>query len=63
MKRGYLISIYGLDGAGKTTQVNLLAKELRKLGFKTKIVWIKSSHTLAFLLIKLFEKLTPKLVE
>jgi dTMP kinase len=31
--RGFLIAIEGIDGAGKTTQANLLAQELRKNGY------------------------------
>jgi dTMP kinase len=33
LKKGYLISFEGVDGAGKTTQVDLLAKALQQLGF------------------------------
>jgi len=35
---------------GKTTIANLLVKHLRSKGCKTKYVWIKSLHTLAYLI-------------
>jgi len=34
MKKGLLISIEGLDGSGKTTQINILKKHLENLGEK-----------------------------
>lgn len=34
MSRGILISIEGIDGAGKTTQVKLLSQELKGLGYE-----------------------------
>lgn len=37
-KRGKLIVIDGTDGSGKATQVELLAKSLKKEGYKIKIV-------------------------
>lgn len=33
LKKGYLISFEGVDGAGKTTQVDLLASALQQTGF------------------------------
>lgn len=35
---GKLIVIEGLDGCGKTTQVNLLPQKLKKLGFDSKLI-------------------------
>ncbi|NLC30835.1 MAG: dTMP kinase, partial [Candidatus Moranbacteria bacterium] len=32
MKRGKFITIYGINGIGKTTQVNLLVDNLKKQG-------------------------------
>lgn len=53
------VSIFGPDGAGKSTQVRILANYFAAKGFKVKIVWIKSYHTLAYVLCKIFEKLSP----
>jgi len=52
-----LISIFGPDGSGKSTQARILARDLIIRGFKVKIVWIKSCHTIAYLLSKIYEKL------
>ena len=37
-KRGKLIVIDGTDGSGKTTQMNLLMKRLKKDGFKNLLI-------------------------
>lgn len=37
-KKGKLIVIDGTDGSGKTTQINLLSKKLKKDGFKVKTI-------------------------
>jgi dTMP kinase len=34
LKKGILLAIEGIDGAGKTTQTNLVAEELRRRGFE-----------------------------
>ena len=39
MKRGYLIVFTGIDGSGKTTQVELLVKSLQKDGIEVSYVW------------------------
>jgi len=44
------IAFFGPDGSGKTTQAQLLYNYLRAHGKKVKIAWIRSPHTLAFLL-------------
>lgn len=36
-----IIAICGIDGSGKTTQVKLLKKYLRKNGFRVKCVWLR----------------------
>ena len=38
MKRGKLIVIDGIDGSGKSTQIDLLIKHLRKDGHKVKLI-------------------------
>jgi len=38
MSKGYLVSFEGMEGAGKTTQCDLLAKKLKELGKKVVIV-------------------------
>ena len=43
------IIFFGPDGSGKTTQAELLVKELRNKGIKTRKLWLRSLHTLAFL--------------
>jgi len=42
------IIFFGPDGSGKTTQANLLVEELRKNRIKTRKLWLRSLHTLAF---------------
>lgn len=55
-----LISIFGPDGVGKSTQTRMLAKSLLDRGINVRLVWIKSYHTLAFLIYRLFVKLSPR---
>lgn len=55
MKCPRLIVITGIDGSGKTIIANLLVKHLRSKGCKTKYVWIKSLHTLAYLISRIFK--------
>lgn len=48
-----LISFFGPDGAGKSTQVRILRDHLMSRGFHVRKVWIRSPHTLAFLLTQI----------
>jgi thymidylate kinase len=58
-----LISIFGPDGSGKSTQARLLAAYLASKGLKVKVVWIRSFHTLAYILSRLYRRLSPSSVE
>lgn len=57
MKYPRLIIVTGVDGSGKTTTARFLVKYLKSNGCKTRYVWIKSLHTLAFLISRVFESL------
>ena len=57
MKTPQLIVITGFDGSGKTTMAKLLVRSLKLEGYRTKYVWIKSLHTLAYLISLLFKNL------
>ncbi|MFX0138802.1 MAG: hypothetical protein ACFFDN_34495, partial [Candidatus Hodarchaeota archaeon] len=52
-----LISFFGVDGSGKTTQVILLSKILEREGMKFKQVWIRSPHGFAYYMWKLLVKI------
>lgn len=51
------IHFFGPDGAGKTTQVKILTKHMRQHGIQAHTYWVRSPHTLAFLLWKLLVKI------
>jgi thymidylate kinase len=46
------IIFFGPDGSGKTTQANMLISELDRKGIKNRKLWLRSLHTLAFLISK-----------
>jgi len=48
--RSHLIVFVGTVGSGKSTQMKLLASELRKKGLKIKTTFLKTNHLLARLL-------------
>lgn len=52
-----LIHFFGPDGAGKTTQVNLLIDFLGKKGIPARKIWMRSPHTGAYILWKFFDKI------
>ncbi|MEM3702977.1 MAG: hypothetical protein QXX79_00940 [Candidatus Bathyarchaeia archaeon] len=52
-----VIAFFGPDGAGKSTQAELLVKYLRAMDFRVKKAWIRSTHTFAYLLWMVFYKL------
>jgi thymidylate kinase len=47
------IIFFGPDGSGKTTQSELLIKELGRNGIKVRKLWLRSLHTFAFLISKI----------
>jgi len=47
-----IIHFFGPDGAGKSTQVEILTNILCRRGIRARICWLRSPHTLAFLLWK-----------
>lgn len=57
MKNSSCIIISGLDGSGKTTLANSLVKYLRSKGYETKYVWIRSPHTIAYLISRILMRL------
>ena len=52
-----VIAFFGPDGAGKTTQATLLVDFLESEGYRVKKAWVRSTHTVAFLLWMIFYKL------
>lgn len=55
MNHPSFINITGIDGSGKTTMARFLTKHLRSEDVKTRYVWIKSLHTLAYFISRIFE--------
>ena len=55
-----IIVITGVDGAGKSTIARLLKRELLLRGYNVRVVWVKSLHTLAYLIYFLFSKVKGK---
>jgi len=54
---GSIIAVTGVDGSGKTTIARMLALHLSSRGFRVKVVWVKSLHTLAYLVYRLMRAL------
>ena len=52
-----VIAFFGPDGAGKSTQAELLVNFLSSRGFRVRRAWVRSTHTFAYLLWILFYKL------
>jgi thymidylate kinase len=47
------IIFFGPDGSGKSTQADMLVSELDRKGIRNKKLWLRSLHTLAFLISKI----------
>jgi len=52
----HLIAFFGADGTGKTTHADFLSNYLKSKNIKIKKVWIRSPHTLAYIISVLFVK-------
>jgi thymidylate kinase len=52
-----LVALYGPDGVGKSTQIEIISNNLRKEGYKVKTIWIRAPHTLAFIISTVLVKL------
>lgn len=51
-----MIHFFGPDGAGKSTHVNILLKIFAEKNVRAKKCWVRSPHTLAFILWRFFVK-------
>lgn len=52
-----LIHFFGPDGSGKSTQVEILIDFLNGRGVRVKKCWVRSPHTIAFFLWKVFVRI------
>ncbi len=60
---GKLITISGLDGAGKTTQIDLMTEYLHSQNISVKYIWSRGGYTPGFLFLKdILRKLLGKKV-
>ena len=60
--RKIVVAFSGPDGTGKTSCANFIMKYFTSKHIFTKRVWIKNTHTLAYILVRLLEALSPKRV-
>ena len=51
-----IIVFSGLDGAGKSTQIEILRKKLMHGGSSSKILWARGGYTPCFELVKTIKK-------
>ena len=47
-----IVAISGLDGAGKSTQIDLLSKSLSAKGVRVRFLWARGGYTPGFEFIK-----------
>ena len=52
-----LVHFFGPDGAGKSTHVDILIDTLREREPRVRKIWLRSPHTFAFLLWRLFVRI------
>jgi len=52
-----LVHFFGPDGAGKSTQVDILVGVLRERGINAQKCWVRAHHTVAFLLWRFFMRI------
>jgi len=52
-----ILVLTGVDGSGKTTIAKELTKRLTARGYKVRLVWVKSLHTLAFLIYIFYRRI------
>ncbi len=57
MKKARYIAIIGADGSGKTTLADWLVSFLQLKGYNTQYAWIRSQHTLAYLISRVLATL------
>ena len=55
MNKPKFIVLTGVDGSGKTTIAKLLIEQLRSKGCRPVYVWIKSLHSVVYLISRIFE--------
>jgi thymidylate kinase len=55
----HFIYMFGPDGSGKSTQAEILYRYLQHHGARVRAVWIKSQHSLAFIITRIFLKFAP----
>jgi len=60
--RKIVVAFSGPDGTGKTSCANFIMKYFTLKHIFTKRVWIKNTHTLAYILVRFLEALSPKRV-